>query len=288
MGATVAIIEKLRDGQGLSTAELDLADFILRHADEVVHMGMREVAAASLKSNSTIMHLCRKMGSSGWRAFRVDLAADVERLRSRNVLIDPNEPFRGRVSTQAAMHSIAALKREAVEDCYAFVSPDQVDALTEAMLRARRVIVYARGDSYQTGLVFGGLMSKIGVTCIPFDLYRFKNATAYHATPDDLALVISYSGDLVGDLGLQLGTLAARGCQVAVVTANEAAARQVGVRALLLGVPWRENKYGKVATFYSQACLRYALDCVYSVAFSRNYQGNLHDKNQIEMLEPVV
>lgn len=50
--------------------------------------------------------------------------------------------------------------------------------------------------------------------------------------------------------------------------------------------PLHENKYGKVATFYSQTCLRYVLNCVYSIASSKNYANNLHNKDLIEMLEP--
>ena len=127
-------------------------------------------------------------------------------------------------------------------------------------------------------------MAKIGVTCVAADQYHSKNASAYHATPDDLALFVTYSGRMVARHELQVDTLRQRGCKVAIVTANAELADRFRSFGLPLVVPCRESTYSKVATFYSQECLRYALECVYSVAFSRNYDQNIRDRDMIEML----
>ena len=44
----------------------------------------------------------------------------------------------------------------------------------------------------------------------------------------------------------------------------------------------RENRFNKVGTFYAQTCMRYVLNCVYSVAFSKNYDANITLKDYIE------
>ena len=283
MSVLTALLEK----RGFTSAESELADYILAHADEVARMGLADLASASYKSNGTIMRLCRKAGSSGWREFRVDFTADLERARRTSRAIDPNTPFLSSASTQAVMNGVSALKREALEDCYASIDGAQVQELADALVSARHVIFYALGDSYATALAFGAEVSKIGISCMPADQYRFINEGAYHATPDDLALFVTYTGALIDEyMRVQFETLRKRGCKIAIVTSMAKAADRFSGFDYPLIVPNRENRYGKISTFYSQTYLRYALDCVYSVAFCRNYSSNLLERELIERLEP--
>ena len=283
----MSVINALAEKHDFTAAEAELADYILAHADAVSRMGLADLAAASYKSNGTILRLCRKAGSSGWREFRVDLTADLERARRTSRAIDPSMPFHDSASAQAVMNGIAALEREALEDCYASIDYRQVQALADALVGARRVIFYALGDSYATALAFGAEVAKIGIDCHPADQYRYINESAFHATSDDLALFVTYSGNLVEKyMGVQYETLRRRSCKVGIVTSLASAGERFSGYDYPLVVPNREKRYGKISTFYSQTCLRYALDCVYSVAFSRNFADNLADRELIERLEP--
>ena len=86
-------LENLKAKIGFTPAESELADYILEHADNVTHMGIADLASAAYKSNATIIRLCRKAGSTGWRDFRVELVADLEKVRRETESIDPNTPF---------------------------------------------------------------------------------------------------------------------------------------------------------------------------------------------------
>lgn len=295
----MAIIEGLQAKRDFTVAESDLADFILEHVDEVSRMGIADLAAASYKSNATIIRLCRKLGVNGWRDFRVALASDLEKVRNRIESPDPNHPFKEKSSTASIMSNILRLEQSALTDCYAGVNPEQVGNLARAAVKARKIIYYALGDTYATLYAFAALMSKIGVECVAGDQYRFQLEAAYHAGPEDLALIVSYSGRYLTQkdntaatttfrpgLTRQIEQLRAKHCKIAVITAN-AQALDVHPRydhSILL--PQRESMFGKVATFYSQTCIRYVLNCVYSVAFSQNYGEYLREKDQIEMVEP--
>lgn len=277
-------LENLKAKIGFTPAESELADYILEHADNVTHMGIADLASAAYKSNATIIRLCRKAGSTGWRDFRVELVADLEKVRRETESIDPNTPFSSNSSTASIMSSIMKLERQAVADCYTGISREAIGKLARASTRARKVVYYALGDSYTTLYAFGGLMSKIGIDCVAADQYRFKNEAAYHTTADDIALFVSYSGSYLPDAHVQMGLLRDRHCKIAVISSDHRVLAPEAHYDFPILVPLRENKYGKVATFYSQACIRYALNCVYSVAFAESYDNNLHDKDLIEML----
>lgn len=282
----MSVIEGLKARQRFTVAESELADYILEHADAVSHQGIAELAAAAGKSNSTIIRLSRKVGSRGWRDFCVDLAADLEKLRRTAADTDPNTPFLGKSSTASIMSSILRLENAALSDCYAGVHPESIGRLARAATGARRIIYYALGDSYATLYAFGALMSKIGVECVAADQYRLHHEAAFHASSHDIALIVSYSGAYLADLATQIARLRVQHCKIAVITSDASALDSVPPFDFPVLLPFRENRYGKVATFYSQTCIRFVLNCVYSVAFSQNFDVNLRDKDLIEMLEP--
>lgn len=59
------VLKKLKEAQGFTASEKELAGYILRHADDACHLGMREIADAAGKSNGTIMRVCRKADREG-------------------------------------------------------------------------------------------------------------------------------------------------------------------------------------------------------------------------------
>lgn len=114
----MSVIERLHAKENFTRSEAELADFILQNADATVNMGISDLASAAGKSNGTIIRLCRKVGSTGWREFKLDLVASIERARRNMRDIDPNKPFEGETSTASVMRSISVLQCEAIKDCY--------------------------------------------------------------------------------------------------------------------------------------------------------------------------
>lgn len=284
----MAVLEALRAKRDFTAAERDLADYILQDPDTVARMGIADLAQAAYKSNATIIRLCRKIGSAGWREFRLNLAADLEKERVSTHEVNPNAPFEGKASTPHIMSNIAKLTREAVEDCYAQLDAEAIGNLARSMVRARKVIYYALGESYASTFAFATLMSKIGVECVSADQFHLKFESAFHATSRDVALFVTYSGDLLTMRSKQIEALRNRRCKIAVISSLPGIANPSTFVDYPIVLPLRENKYAKVATFYSQECIRYTLNCLYSVAFAQNYDRNLEEKELIERLDPKL
>lgn len=282
----MAILDLLEAGQGFTAAERELASYLLDNADKVVHMGIGPLALATCKSNSTIINLCRKVGATGWRDFRVRCASDLAMRRRDQSDVDPNIPFLHKQPTAQLMSNVASLERSAIDDCLASVDVEQIDALADAIHAARNIILYARGDSFTASFSFATLMAKIGVTCVDASQYRFVNESAFHATPDDLALFVTYSGGSIKYFDTSIVTLKSRGCPLGIVTSYIPAADRFSGFTYPVIVPHGESHHGKVASFYSMTCLRYALNCVYSAVFTKDYETNLRDKELFERLEP--
>ena len=55
---------------------------------------------------------------------------------------------------------------------------------------------------------------------------------------------------------------------------------------LYRSIPAKESGVGKVATFYSQTCFRFILECIYSEVFELDYEANQARKDAGERLNP--
>lgn len=280
----MAVLDALAAAKGFTDTERTLTAYVLTHADKVVRMRLATLAKESHTSNATVVRLCKKVGSAGYSEFRVDLSQDMERRRNSVSRIDANAPILENQGASVIMSSIATLTREAVNDCYAFVQHESLERAATILGDAHHVITYAIGDTYLTTESFSNLMAKIGITCIS----AFNNADVTTMTniarPDDVGLFVSYSGNLAYDLGMQRDVLRRKHCKTIMVTANDELAEGVAGFDCVVVVPCRESTNGreKVATFYSQTCLRYVLECMYGIVFARSYQTNKRLKTMAE------
>lgn len=279
----MSVIEALKSKEGFTSTERGVADYILHNAEIIARMSIAELSKATFTSNASIVRLCRKVGLNGYRDLRIALATELERRRGALSDIDVNNPFSDKESTATIMRSIAKLTAEATEACYGTISPETIDAIARAALNAQSVLLYGVGDSCVSSEMFAELVSKLGIHCI--NAYHNGDTLphAYMAREGDVALFISYSGIILPNLQIDLSALRNRGCKTAVITAREEHDPLVRDFDYKVIFPSREALYGKIATFYSQTCIRYVLNCIYGRMYTLDFETNRSQKDEIDM-----
>ena len=76
-------------------------------------------------------------------------------------------------------------------------------------------------------------------------------------------------------LDVILPLLRKKGVRCVVVTANRSLAERLMPSDCALVLPEGESRKNRLASFYSESCIRYLLSCVYAEAFSQDYQRNV-------------
>ena len=61
----------------LRAAEQRVADFILKHPEELIYLTVTELAERTQTSESTVVRLCQKIGYKGYQEFKIMLARDL-------------------------------------------------------------------------------------------------------------------------------------------------------------------------------------------------------------------
>ncbi len=280
------VIAGLQNAEGFTESERSLAGYILDHADEVAHMSITCLAERAYTSNASIIRLCRKLGVEGYRDFRIELATELERSRSSRVGVDVNHPFTSKENAAAIMGGLAAVLEEAIDASHSSVDPRAIDAAARLIRHSRRVYIFAIGDSRISAMAFANMLLKLGVHCIFADEYGETWANVSSVEPGDVGLWVSYSGKVVNSAVMQrvVQLFKERKCSMVWLSS---APKPLGMD-VELRFPARELEHGKVATFYSQMCIRYLLNCLFGAIYALDYEGSISRVDQVDELNIML
>ena len=79
----------------LNDLELEVYKYVVRNADKVCYMRIREFADAAHVSTSTILRFCKKAGCDGYAEFKIRLRQHLEQHKERI-----NELYKNRQSSR--------------------------------------------------------------------------------------------------------------------------------------------------------------------------------------------
>ncbi|SMB79275.1 MurR/RpiR family transcriptional regulator [Deinococcus hopiensis] len=133
-----------------------VAEYVVRHADSVVHQTITELATSAGVSEATITRLCRKLNFAGFHAFKIALASDVasrEALPPSSGTLDP--------TTHLVRQTCRTL-----EDTAQLLNPAVLDDVAQAIARAPRVDLTGQGNSGLVAQYFAHRLMRIGITAV--------------------------------------------------------------------------------------------------------------------------
>ncbi len=173
----------------LRTAEQRVADFILKHAEELIYLTVTELAERTQTSESTVVRLCQKIGYKGYQEFKIMLARD---------LVGPAETVYEEIDSS---DSLTALKSkvfqanaQALKDTIEVLADDELGKAVAALAKARRVEIYGIGGSAPLAFDAYHKFMKLGI-CATWlndsDLMAMSSSLLDH---QDVALGISHTG----------------------------------------------------------------------------------------------
>ncbi len=173
----------------LRTAEQRVADFILKHAEELIYLTVTELAERTQTSESTVVRLCQKIGYKGYQEFKIMLARD---------LVGPTETIYEEIdkgdSLSALKNKIFQANAQALKDTIEVLSDDELVRAVAALATARRVEIYGIGGSAPLALDAYHKFMKLGISCVwlsDSDLMAMSSALL---GTGDVVLGISHTG----------------------------------------------------------------------------------------------
>ncbi|MBW4080632.1 MurR/RpiR family transcriptional regulator [Paenibacillus sp. S150] len=266
------LLLQLEEMQSFTPNEKSIAAYILLHKESMLNLNIQELAKATYTSHSAINRLTHKLGLSGFKEFSIKLAREFQQTTQIIPSVDPNYPFGHEESPLQVAQEIAALLKETIDKNFAFMDADLLSQAAHMLDKAKRIFIYALGDSQIRAKSFQNKLIKINkYAVIATELYEW----AYHAvnlTGEDCALFLTYHGRSPIYLKAA-GHFTREKVPFITITANHQS-ELAKLSTLCIQVPNDEVKFAKIGTFSSQIAFEYVLNVIYSCIYNISYAKN--------------
>ncbi|MGH1866919.1 MurR/RpiR family transcriptional regulator [Enterococcus durans] len=277
------IEDKLIRQDTFTTTEKRIADYLQANFEAAVYMTIEELAKATYTSHSAIIRLCKKLGFTGFKEFRLELGREVHQLLAQfDQTIDANFPFSEQDDGATIAKKMAELSIQAVKKAQLQIEDQPLDTIAEKLTQAKRIFVFAKGDSQITARKFQNKLVKLNKFLILAEEYSDSSWNAANLTKEDCAVFISYSGR-IHHYEKIMSYLKHVGAPTLLLTGNEHS-EMAKKASMCLVISQGELDFVKVATFSSQIAFDYVLNTLYSIMYAQNYTANvlnLKEKQQL-------
>ncbi len=173
----------------LRTAEQRVADFILKHPDELIYLTVTELAEKTNTSESTVVRLCQKIGYKGYQEFKIMLARDlVEPTNAIYAAIEPGD------SLTTIKTKVFQANAQALRDTIEVLTDAELEAAVKAISTARRVDVYGVGGSNPLATDAYHKFLKLGIHVVALSDGDMMAMSSSLLQKGDVALGISHTG----------------------------------------------------------------------------------------------
>lgn len=210
MGCTLLIKEGIH---AMTETDTRLARYLLDHSGEVIHMNAKELAAACGSSPAAVVRFSKKLGFKGFTDLKLDLARE----RGAGEIDEFQTVIRDNDDIAAIVEKAERIHLRNVSLTYRMVNVSTLSQAIEAICAARRIQLFGVGASGLLALDFFYKASRIGLPVSYHSDVHMNLYTASLLSPEDIAIVISYSGQ-TRETVFAARAARERGCKVIAIT----------------------------------------------------------------------
>jgi DNA-binding MurR/RpiR family transcriptional regulator len=173
----------------LPAQERKVADHVLGHPYETVGRTITSLATASGVGTTTVSRLCRRLGMSGYRQFKIELAKETGSPGN----LAYGEPPAGETLASLAQR-IFATNIQALQDTHRVLDIEVLAKAVTAVAGARRVDIYATGGAGVAARELHFKLMQLGTNANAFLDSQMQIMSAASMTHEDVGIGISHSG----------------------------------------------------------------------------------------------
>lgn len=173
----------------LRKSEIKVAEFVLKHAQQVIHMRIVDLAQEAQVSEPTIVRFCRAIGCNSFQEFKVRIAQEMA--ISNNIghfAIEEDD------SAEDICNKIADTTIERLKQTREHLSSPQIAQAALAISQANRVELYGFGASSAVATDAQHKFFRLQVSTIAYSDPHMQAMAAVGLSREDVVIAISQSG----------------------------------------------------------------------------------------------
>lgn len=266
----------LKENKDLSKNERILADYILKHPEDVLKMSSKDLGKECFVSTATVYRLCDKLGLSGFSDLKIKITSSLDDYRKSNENFNFDFPVNQFQTHYEIIQKIKEDYEQTLNLTANLFSLDQLRLIASAMKKAQVIDIYTSAGNINFALNFQFQMQEIGIQVnVPVDEYQ-QRLTAASSNENHLAIVITFGGrGLLSDILPRI--LHKVKTPIVLISSYDYTFKDLDPDYQLYISPY-ENHYKKISSFSTRLSILYILDVLYTCYFKLDYQENIEKK----------
>lgn len=172
-------------------AERKVADFILHHPQEVLFMSITDLAESCEVGETTVFRFCKTMNMRGYQEFKIHLSLSIKDSADSKIEEGQSqEKEEGLIATRELLEENCNV----LQETDSLLDADRILEILDHMKAARKIVFMGVGSSGMVAMLGAYKFARITdkVQCFMDSHMQAMNASLLK--PDDVAIVLSYSG----------------------------------------------------------------------------------------------
>ena len=177
----------------LTNKERKLADYILKHYDNVVLMSIGELAEKAGVVKSLIIRFCKSLGFDGYSQLKVSLSHEL----ARNEQFNYTPYINGEDNSSDILDKIFSANIKTLHDTAAGINRKVLNEVVDLLGKAKNIYIYGIGTSSGVANDFQYRLMQLGYTAFCFIDIVSMTVSTQNIKPGDVAIGISNSGSSI-------------------------------------------------------------------------------------------
>lgn len=266
----------LKENKELSKNERILADYILKHPEDVLKMSSKDLGKVCFVSTATVYRLCDKLGLSGFSDLKIKITSSLDDYRKSNEDFNFDFPVNQFQTHYEIIQKIKEDYEQTLNITANLFSLDQLRLIPSAMEKAQIIDVYTSAGNINFALNFQFQMQEIGIQVnVPIDEYQ-QRLIAASSDENHLAIIITFGGrGILSDILPRI--LHKVKTPIVLISSYDYTFKDFDPDYQLY-ISSYENHYKKISSFSTRLSILYILDVLYTCYFKLDYQENIEKK----------
>jgi RpiR family carbohydrate utilization transcriptional regulator len=175
----------------MGRGEKKIADWILEHPHDIVHMSISELASVCGCGDATVFRFSKRLELNGYQALKISIAQETVSFPAGCISIGKEDSCFEIFTKRASDISLA------LENTRNILQPDELENAAKAIACANRIVLFGLGNSAPVALDAQHKFLRAGLNAVAYSDNHMQAIAASHLHPGDVAIGISHSGSSV-------------------------------------------------------------------------------------------
>lgn len=178
----------LQKRETLSLLEKQVLEYILSHPEKIIQMNLNQVSKETFVSTATISRTCKQLGYAGFQELKYTLSQYVK---------TEKQQLPSSFSSITGIEELAERIRVEVDQTLSHLNKENLSKGADYLIKSNRVEFFGVGASLPSCLDAARKLTFSGRIANAREDWDELRAVAHSLTPDDVAILVSYSGETI-------------------------------------------------------------------------------------------